>query len=124
MFVAPVEEVMTVLCAKHEPIDVTLSGTDRLQLQPLCKAYGSGMFIQSHATIVSNHTNKDVIHPLSLEYDCCDSTNRNFELNRLRLQLPLESAAGSLDDLKIANHKVEDVDRLLLKTIGSLTILI
>jgi len=115
VFVAPVEEVMTVLCAKHEPIYDTLSGTGRLQLQQLCKVCESGMFIQSHATIVSNQTNKDVIPPISLEYDCCDSTNRNFKLNRLRLHLPLEGVAGSPDDLKIVNHKVEDVDRLLFE---------
>ena len=115
LFVAPVLDVLTVLCVKHEPMDVTLSGRGRLQLKPMCKAYGSRMFIQSHATIVSNHTNKDIIPPVSLEYDCCDSMSKNFRLNRLRLQIPLGSVAGSFVDLKIASHKVEDVERLIFE---------
>ena len=114
LFVAPVLDVLTVLCVKHEPMDVTLSGTGRLQLKPMCKAYGSRMFIQSHATIASNHTDMDMLPPVSLEYDCCDSMGKNFNLNRLRLQIPLGSVAGSFDDLKIANHKV-DVERLIFK---------
>ena len=100
------------LCVKNEPMDVTLSGTGRLQLEPMCKAYGSRMFIQSHATIVSNHTGRDMIPPISLEYDCSNSMSKNFKLNRLRLQIPLGNVAGSFDDLKVANHKA-DVERLI-----------
>ena len=114
LFVAPVVDALTVLCVKHDPIDVTLIGTGRLQLQPMCKAYGNRMFIDSHATVVNNHTNKDVIPPLSLEYDCCDSMSKSLKLNRLRLHMPMEGAAGSFDDLKIANHKVGD-ERLIFE---------
>ena len=42
LFVTPVVDVLTVLCVKHEPIDVTLIGTGRLKLQPMCKAYEIG----------------------------------------------------------------------------------
>ena len=62
-FVAPVFDVLTVLCVKHEPMDVTLSGTGRLQLKPMCKAYGGRMFIQSHATIASHNTGNYVLPP-------------------------------------------------------------
>jgi len=112
LFVAPVPDVLTVLCSKHEPMDVKLSGTGKLQLNPLCKAYGSRILIQSHATIVTNRTNKDIIPPMSLEYDCCGSINKNFKLNELHLHVPLRSVAGSLDDLKVASHRVEDIEKL------------
>ena len=56
-----------------------------------------------------------MIPPLSLEYDCCDSMSKSFKLNRLRLHMPMEGAAGSFDDLKIANHKVGDVERLIFE---------
>jgi hypothetical protein len=115
LFVAPVVDALTVLCVKHEPIDLTLIGTGRLQLQPMCKAYGNRMFIHPHATVVNNHTNKDVIPPLSLEYDCCDSMSKSCKLIRLRLHMPMEGVAGTFDDLKIANHKVEDVERLIFE---------
>jgi len=115
LFVAPAPDVLTVLCSKHEPMDVKLSGTGKLQLNPMCKAYGSRFFIQSHAAIVSNRTNKDIIPPMSLEYDCCGSIDRKSKLNELRLHILLRSVAGSLDYLKIASHKVEDVEKLILE---------
>jgi len=36
-------------------------------------------------------------------------------LNELRLHIPLRSVAGSLDGLRIASHKIEDVEKLLLE---------
>jgi len=51
-------------------MDVKLLGTGKLQLIPMCKAYGKRILIQSHATIDSNRTNKDIIPPMSLEYEC------------------------------------------------------
>jgi len=65
--VAPTLDVLTVLCSKHEPMEVKLLGTGTLQLNPMCKAYGSRILIQSHATIVGNRTSKDTIPPMSLE---------------------------------------------------------
>jgi hypothetical protein len=65
--------------------------------------------------VVSNRTNKDVIPPLSLEYDCCGSVDKTVKLNELHLQIPLTSITNSLDDLKIASHKVEDVEKLIFE---------
>jgi len=79
LFAAPVLDVLTVLCSKHEPMGVKLSGTGKLQLNPMCKAYGSRILIQSHATIVSNRTSKDIIPPMSLDCDCCGSIDKNFK---------------------------------------------
>ena len=115
LFVAPAPVVLTVLCTKHEPMFVKLSGSGKLKLYPMCKAYGSRIFIQSHATIVSIRASKDIIPPMSLEYDCCGSIHKNFKLNELRLHIPLRSVASSLDDLKIASHHVEDVEKLILE---------
>jgi len=67
LFVTTTSDVLTVLCSKHEPMDIKLLGTGKLQLNPMCKAYGNRILIQSHATIVSNRTNKDIIPPISLE---------------------------------------------------------
>ena len=52
---------------------------------------------------------------MSLEYDFCGSIDKNFKLNELRLHIPLRSVAGSLDDLRIASHKVEYVEKLILE---------
>ena len=96
-------------------MDVKLLGIGKLQLHPMCKAYGNMMLIQSQATIVSNRTNKDIIPPMSLEYDCCGGIDKNFKLNEQRLHIPLRSVTSSLDDLKIACYKVEYVEKLILE---------
>ena len=95
LFVTPTSDVLTLLCSKHEPMDVKLLGTGKLQLNLMCRAYGNRILIQSHATIVSNRTNKDIIPPMSLRYDCCGSIDKNFKLNELRLHIPLRSVADS-----------------------------
>jgi hypothetical protein len=92
---------------------VKLSGTRKLQLNSTCKAYGSRILIQAHSEVVSNSTNKDVIPPLSLEYDCCEHVDQTIKLNELHLSLPLKSVTNSLDYLRIASHKVEDVENLI-----------
>jgi len=104
-----------VLCTKHEPTNIKLLETAKLQLNSMCKAYGSRILIQSHSTLVSNRTSKDVIPPMSLKYDCCGSVDQKFKLNELHLHIHLRSVTNSLDDLKIASHKVEDVENLILE---------
>ena len=113
LYVAPNPDVLTVLCSKHEPTDVKLLGTGKFQLTPMCKAYGNRILIQSHSTLVTNRTSKDIIPPISLEYDCCESVDKTSKLNELHLQIPLQSVTSSLDDLRIASHKVEDVENLI-----------
>ena len=79
----------------------------------MCKAYGYRILIQSHSTLVTNRTSKDVIPPISLEYDCCGSGDRTSKLNELHLHLPLKIVTSSLVDLRIASHKVEEVENLI-----------
>jgi len=110
LFVAPKPEVLTVLCSKHEPSDVTLIGTGKLKLSNLCKGYGFRILIQTQLTISTNNTDKDIIPHLTLEFDCCKFQGRNFSLNYIHLNLPLNNVIHHLDDLKVANHKGEEVE--------------
>ena len=102
------------LCSKHEPTEVKLLGTGILQLNFMCKAYGISTFIQSLSKLV-NRTSKDVIPPLFLEYDCCGGINNTFKLNDVHLLMLVRSVTNSLDDLRIARHKLEDVENLILE---------
>jgi hypothetical protein len=78
LFVAPKSDVLTVLYSNYEP---TGTGSGKLQLNRICKGYESMILIQAHSTVVSNHTNKVIIPPLSLEYDCSGNEGQNFKLN-------------------------------------------
>jgi hypothetical protein len=110
LFVAPKPDVLTVLCSRHEPSDVTLTGTGKLKLNNTCKGYGSKILIEAQLTISMNNSDKDIIPHLPLEFDCCEAEGKNFNLNNIHLDLPLKNVIRHLDDLKVVNHKVEEVD--------------
>jgi len=50
LYDAPKSDVLTVLCSKHEPADIRLSGTGKLQLNSISGACGNRILIQSHWT--------------------------------------------------------------------------
>ena len=79
----------------------------------MCKGYGSRILIQAQLTISKNNSGKDIIPHLPLEFYCCEVQRKNFSLNNIHLYLPLKNVKHHLDDLKIANHKVEEVEGLI-----------
>jgi hypothetical protein len=54
----------------------------------------------------------DIIPSLSLDYDCCAPGRKLRKLNDTHLDLPLRNIVNHLEDLRLASHKVEEVDRL------------
>jgi len=112
LFFAPKAELLSLLYSKHEPSDVTLTGIGKVKLNNLCKGYGSRILIQAQSTISTNNTDKDIILHLPLDFDCCEVQGKNFSLNNISLNLSLINAIHHLDDFKVANHKVEEVEKL------------
>jgi hypothetical protein len=82
-------------------------------LYSICKDYGSKALIPAKVTITSNNIGKDIIPSLSLDYDCFLSEERSTELNRIHLDLTMKSVVNHLDYLKLANYRVEEVERLI-----------
>jgi hypothetical protein len=113
LFVVPKPEVLTVLCSKHESSDVTLIVTWKLKLSNPCKGYRSRILIQTQLNISTNNTGKYIIPHFPLELDCFELQGRNFSLNDIHLNLPLNNIIHHLDDLKVAKHKVEEVEKLI-----------
>jgi ribosomal protein L10 len=113
LYVAPRPDVLTVLCLKQDPSDIEIVGTGKLILHRACKAYGARVLIQAQTIMTFNNTEKDVIPPLSLEYDCCISEGTPAKLRDFHLELPLKNIVNRLEDLRLASHKVEEVDRLI-----------
>jgi hypothetical protein len=113
LYVAPRPDVFTVLCSKQEPSDIEVVGTGKLILHSACKAYGTRVLIQAKTIMTSNSTEKDIIPPLSLDYDCCTFEKVNAKLKNIQLDLPLKNIVNRLEDLRLASHKVEEVDKLI-----------
>jgi len=93
-------EVLTVLCSKQKPSDIEIAGTRKSILHNACKAYGARVLIQAQTIMTFNTTEKDVIPPLSLEYDCCTSEGKPAKLKDFHLELPLKNIVNRLEYLR------------------------
>jgi hypothetical protein len=45
--------------------------TGKIILLSACKAYRARVLIQNQKSMTTDNTDKDIIPPLSLDYDCC-----------------------------------------------------
>ena len=115
IFVALCPDIFTILCLKQEPSDIEIEGTGKLKLHSSCKAYGARVLIQAQTVVSFNNTEKDIIPPLSLDYDCCNFAGKNVELKDIHLELLLKNVVNRLDDLRLASHKVDEVNRLIFE---------
>jgi hypothetical protein len=52
--------------------------------------------------LTTNNTEKDIIPPLSLEYDCCipEFEGKTVKLNDIQLDLSTKNIVNRLEDLK------------------------
>jgi len=103
------------LCPKQEPTEIEIEGTGKLGLHSNCKAYGARVFIQAQTAVSFNNSEKDIIPPLSLDYDCCNFVGKDVKLKDIHLNLPLKNVVNRLDDLRLASHKVDEVNRLIFE---------
>jgi hypothetical protein len=115
LYIVPRPDVLTVLCPKQDPSDIEITGTGKLILHSTCKAYGSRVFLQAQTIKTSNNTEKHIIPSLSSEFDCCISEGKTTKLNNVQLELPMKSIVNRLEDLGLASHKVEEVDKLIFE---------
>jgi len=62
-----------------------------------------------------NNSEKDIIPPLPLDYDCCNFVGKNVKLKDIHLELLLKNVLNRLDDLRLTSHKVDEVNRLIFE---------
>lgn len=60
-----------------------------------------------------NNTDKVINPPLNLTHDCCEMTVDALPLGKMQLEIPIKSIPTHDGDLHLANHKVENVQKLV-----------
>jgi hypothetical protein len=109
IYVATVPERLTVLCKGQKPTDIEIKCNDVLTFLSAC----TGTVIIRSVTVPSvNNTDKDINQPLNLTYECCEMTVDALPLGEIQLETPIESIPTHDWDLHLANHKVENVQKL------------
>ena len=90
-------------------------GTGKLGLHSNCKAYGGRVLTQAQTAVTFNISEKDIIPTLSLDYDCCNFVGKDVKLKDIHLNLPLKNVVNRLDGLRLASHKVDEVNRKIFE---------
>jgi hypothetical protein len=86
----PLSDSIIVLCPEKDPIDVILTGTGKLTIQPSCKGYSLTDLLQNKNNIQVN-TSKyggDLLSRIESPFDCCEGfgLSRNLSHNELDLK--------------------------------------
>ena len=92
-----------------------MSGVGKLGISADSKSYGKSALFQAHSILdVSNPGyESDFISRVHLEYDCCEEQNVKFNISTLPLNSSFKHIVSHLDDLKIASHRISDVENMI-----------
>jgi hypothetical protein len=97
------------------PVDVIVSGIGKLGISANCKSYGKLALFQTHSILDVDKPGyeSDFMSPVHLEYDCCEELNVKFNISTLSLNTSFKHIVSHLDDLKIASHRISDVETMI-----------
>jgi hypothetical protein len=111
LFVTPQTETFTLLCPQ-ETTTLRLQNKDKLTLQPSCKGYSSYVNLYAMVTFTTNLTN-DYMPTATIDFDCCFENFEEVKFEELPLHVPLINIMSSIDDLRIASRKTEEVQQTI-----------
>ena len=110
---APVPEHLTVACTGHKPTDVEITGSGVLTFLAACTSCGNTAIIQTLTVHSVNNTAKGLNQPLNFTHDCCEMNVDTLSLGAIQLKDPIKSIPTHDEDLHLANHKIENVQKLV-----------
>jgi hypothetical protein len=113
IYVAPVPSQMTILCPNQSPTGLEVKNNGILSFLTDCTGYSERVMIRSITSHYVNQTSKDIIPPLELSVNCCESEAAKIQLDELQLETPLKNLLTHNDELQLASYKVQDVQKLI-----------
>jgi hypothetical protein len=111
LFVNPETETFIILCPQ-ETTTVRIQNKGKLTVKPECKGYSSYVTLYAMSTIVTNLAN-DYIPSTPVNFDCCFEDLKNVNFEDLQLHVPLVNIMSSVDDLRVASKKTEEVQQMI-----------
>lgn len=103
----------TINCLHMDTKIITINENSILKLQPKCNAFVGITKLQAENRNILNVT--DNSHPVLIPYDCCSNVPEKIQLPKLK---PLQFDNLNIDNLDVANHKLEQYSRDLDKLIN------
>lgn len=107
----PVQATLT--CANSHIVDIQLSSTGIIQLNPGCKAYTPNNILEATQALYLNISNPTPDYNIVLD-DCCIKKDTNFTNTPIKIQ-PIRISNVRLDELKFASHRLKQLEEELQK---------
>ena len=111
LFVTPKPEKLSVICDDTtKQVEIRQKG--KLTLQEQCKAYTTYVTLYAISTNIVN-VSQDFVPTIPLDLDCCLTFEKTKEFEEIPLSVPLSNILASADDLRLASHKVNEVEQMI-----------
>jgi hypothetical protein len=111
-YTSPKDEIFTVLCGNHKS-QMKLQGRGKLYLPSRCKGYSTHSTLYAISTITRNNSQEDVLPLAPVDLDCCLTLPEKEQLNEISLNRPLTNILSSVEDLKVASIKIDEIQELI-----------
>jgi hypothetical protein len=111
LFVTPQIETFTALCTS-ETTTLKLCDEGKLALRNGCKGYTSHVTLYAMSTTVINMTS-DYMPSAPINFEDCFEDIKSAQFENLPLNVPLSNVLSSIDDLRIASVKAEEIRQLI-----------
>jgi hypothetical protein len=111
LFMTAQVETFTVLCVQGTTT-LKLQSKGKITLKAGCKGYSSHVTLYAISTIETNATS-DYVPSAPVDFDNCFEEVKSDQLEDLPLHAPLVNVMSSVDDLRIASLKAEEVQQLI-----------
>ena len=117
IYLAPHDDVLTILCRDRQPTDVNLVGVGKLPLLLGCRGHSVSVMLQPQNVMMSNTTltGGDLLSQIPLQHDCCEELGVAFNLTGLALEIPHRYVVRHLDELRYASKKVVDLEKEIVE---------
>jgi hypothetical protein len=112
LYTSPHDEIFTVLCG-NDKYQTKLQGRGKLHLPPRCKGYSTQSTLYAISTMISNSSHEDILPVAPVDLDCCLTVQEKEQLSELTLNKPLSNILSSVEDLKIASVKIDEVQNMI-----------
>ncbi|XP_031348048.1 uncharacterized protein LOC116174295 [Photinus pyralis] len=113
IYVIPKEESVTINCKNTNPFDIRLFGVGKISLRKGCKAYSSSAMLISHSIFSDSTIFLEYVPNVDLDFDCCeDNSNSKINITQINLSKHYKVISRHLDDLNIASHKLDEIDKI------------
>ena len=85
IYYVPRRDIITILCADRDPVDVPLKGAGRLSIDPACKGYSRAALLQPVRAITANQSNskEHQLVQVQLHNECCEELGTRVNLRKL-----------------------------------------